>query len=602
MTAAAVRALAPLRRAAGFRAALALLVVLPLAAQLASIAQPDMAFLLYAAGRVLDGATLYRDVVEINPPLIVGFNAGVVALARALHLSDFAVYRLVTALVVGALLCFAARLLARWELPGSPAARRYLVLALGFVLFALPRKDFGQREHFVLALLLPYLCCAAARLEGRAVGPRTAVAAGALAAVGIALKPHFVLAWLAAEACVRVVEPRLRSRLTPEAATAALGLVAYLLAVPRYAPGYVEVATLLGPAYQRYLGSFLNASVFAPGAALIWFAPLAALALRAHARAPRVWLLLSSAVGGCYLAGVVQGKGLPYHFYPAVGLGFVLVALIALEAPRAARSAAERIYARAAPAVAGAVVLVCLGAAALQTAGGGPGERRFRREFMDLVSLVRSQAQGGPVGVLSFHIASAFPLVNYAGVPLASRFPHLWLLPASYWDSLAAGGALRYRAPEDMDPAERFLYQSVHDDLLAARPRLLLVLEPARDVARNGLRRLHYIQYFGRQPDLAVLFSRYELIAHRGEYAVYRRLEPGAERSGPAPSFAPGDRDVVRGQMGVVRLGLLDPEMLAGAGLFLLGWYGLGRRGGRGRVPRRAPLERPLSPRRIAAR
>jgi hypothetical protein len=52
-------------------------------AELASVARSDIAFLLYAAGRVLDGARLYLDVVEINPPLIIALNLPAVLLARA---------------------------------------------------------------------------------------------------------------------------------------------------------------------------------------------------------------------------------------------------------------------------------------------------------------------------------------------------------------------------------------------------------------------------------------------------------------------------------------------------------------------------------------
>ena len=45
--------------------------VLGSAAEFATFARSDMAFLLYAAERVLDGARLYVDVVAINPPRIV---------------------------------------------------------------------------------------------------------------------------------------------------------------------------------------------------------------------------------------------------------------------------------------------------------------------------------------------------------------------------------------------------------------------------------------------------------------------------------------------------------------------------------------------------
>jgi len=53
---------------------------LAVAAELTRPVNPDIALFLYDAGRVLDGAQLYRDVVEINPPLIVVLNMPVVLL------------------------------------------------------------------------------------------------------------------------------------------------------------------------------------------------------------------------------------------------------------------------------------------------------------------------------------------------------------------------------------------------------------------------------------------------------------------------------------------------------------------------------------------
>ena len=208
----------------------------------------------------------------------------------------------------------------------------------------------------------------------------------------------------------------------------------------------------------------------------------------------------------------------------------------------------------------------------LDIAGGSPADRRARADLKGLAGFVLTHADGRPVGVLSYHIAGAFPLVNYAGVRLASRFPHLWLLPASYADSLDTGGALVYHAPAEMNPAERYLWDSVREDLTESKPNLILVLRPARDIPRNGLRRLHYIEYFGRDPDLAALFRRYQLVAQRGEYEVYERVGDRARRVGAAPSAAPGTLDVLRPQLREVRIQILEPAFLVGMAVFAGVW------------------------------
>ncbi len=63
----------------------------------------------------------------------------------------------------------------------------------------LPGQDFGEREHLLLALVVPYLLLAAARASGREIPAAAAVLIGLLAGAAFALKPHFVLLWLAIE-------------------------------------------------------------------------------------------------------------------------------------------------------------------------------------------------------------------------------------------------------------------------------------------------------------------------------------------------------------------------------------------------------------------
>src|SRR4029077_15530714 len=151
-------------------------------------------------------------------------------------------------------------------------------------------------------------------------------------------------------------------------------------------------------------------------------------------------------------------------------------------------------------------------------------------ELAELVRAVRAGAGGRAVGVLSYTMESSFPLVNYAGVELASRFPCMWPLAVSYWDPIEAGGPLRYHAVGEMAPVERYFLNAVREDLTTAQPRLLLVLRPARDAAINGQRRLHYVQYFGRDPELAALLAQYRLAGRQGEYLLYERREAGATR------------------------------------------------------------------------
>jgi hypothetical protein len=96
-----------------------------------------------------------------------------------------------------------------------------------------------------------------------------------------------------------------------------------------------------------------------------------------------------------------------------------------------------------------------------------------------------------------------------------------------------------------MSPSERYLNQAVFEDLRDQRPKLLVVLQHARDLPANGFRRLDYVAYFSRDPRIASVLDRYEWVADLGDFVVYQRIAEGAVRSGPPPSVQPGTRDIV---------------------------------------------------------
>jgi hypothetical protein len=551
---------------------------LGLAAELARVAPPDIGFFLYAAGRLLDGARLYRDVVDLNPPLIFAVNMPVMRLARLTGLSEFLLYRLCSALLLGMLLLYSGRLLLRYVFPDRAVRARYVLLLFCFALFLLVRSDFGQREHFVLALLLPYVLLVAADCARRRPPAGEAVVIGLMAGAAIGFKPHFGLVWIVLEGFRRVHLPRGRPwRPTPEAVGVAGFLVIYGAAVYWLTPNYLSLAAFLGPAYLKYRRQpFIDLLVVGPEAALVEFVLLALLALRRRMRTPTFGTLLAWTTVACLAAGAAQGKDFPYHFYPALGLAFVLLGLLAADARDAKGPLSVRMYGRVSRALLGTMLTVVLAGSALDTMGGNVGQQRQRVALAELARAVQVRAGGRSVGMLSYTLLSAFPLVNLAHVHLATRFPGFWLLASSYWDAIATGGPLRYHAVDEMAPPERYFLNAVREDLTMAQPRLLLVLRPARDAAINRQRRLQYIEYFNRDPDLAALLAQYRLVDQQGDFLLYERGEPGADSTGPPPSPAPGTEDVIRTRPAEFRLASLNQESLVVLAVFVACWLSLG--------------------------
>lgn len=545
------------------------MVVLTLAAAEARITSPDLGLYLYAAGRVLDGATLYRDLIEINPPLIIWLNVPAVLLARYTGMPEPFAYRLTVTGILTISMLLSQRL--AYGSTDSRGSVRLFLLLMWFALFPLVWIDFGQREHLLLGLLLPYLLLAAGSIHGRPARTGERLAVGLLAGAGVALKPHFVLLWLTIEAWRRWRAPEDRWRITPEM----LGTFAFLAGygvVVLAATDYLALVSVLGPAYAKFMNaSRIHAFLINPAAPLVLFSLLAYAALRRSTARVVPWGLLASATAAAYAAGVLQHKGFRYHYYPAFALAMILVGWIA--AARHGRGGpSARIYAGITRPLVATVLLVVAGNAVAETLRQSRQHREEVRGLANIAATVRSRAQGRPIGVLSYSINAAFPLLTESGGVLALRLPCLWPLAAAYWDSLLVGGAVRYREVADMPPAERYMWHAVRQDLLATEPGLLLVLAPGRDVPGNGLRRLNYLAYFSRDPQLERLFGNYQLIERSGEYFVYERVGDERARTGPPPSSEPLPRIAPRRELSDFRMGMIQPDVQVGVVLFLVLW------------------------------
>jgi hypothetical protein len=545
-------------------------VVVGAGAELATFARADIGYLLYAAERVLDGDRLYVDVVEINPPLIVALNLPAVLLARGVGASEILVYRaLVVAALVGALMFTDWSL--RWVLgPGGGRLRRRLVLVLAFALFPAAADSFGQREHLLIALALPYVLLAGGRVDGRPAPTGPAAVAGALAGVGLALKPHFLLLWAAVEGYAAW---RVRARRpSPEALGAAAFLAVYLGGVALLTPQYFDLVRLLGPAYSGFgHDPFLHVLVTAPGAAACYLAALACAALHREAGHRGLWTVLLVALVASFVAGAAQQKGWGYHFYPSRVFALALLTLALVDVRRPLIRPVQRMYAAVAFAALGTSVLTSVATGMGRILHRDPAGRGEEARLGELVAAVRRQTPpGGSLYGMSYSIEAGFPLVNYSGVRWASRFPHLWIVEAVYHDQLYAPGPLRFHAAEAMGAAERYLNDAVHEDLTRNRPDLLMVLRHGRDAQRNSLRRLDYVGYFSRDPRIGAELERYRFVEEVGEYLLYVRADSSGQPGAPPRSEA-GRYDVSASDESTGgKVLLADRAFLLNAILFLL--------------------------------
>lgn len=260
----------------------------------------DAAWQMWIARQMLLGANLYSDIIEVNPPLWFWLALPLAAVAKATGIASLA-------MLVGFFLgCITLSL---WLCVRLGAERRVL-LAAAVAMLVLPIQDFGQREQFAMISTIPYVVLTARRRDGTQVPIALAIGVGVFAAIGFALKPHFVLVPLA-------LELWLRQPWRIEFLTLLAGAAAYALAVVILEPDYFTKALpIVITAYGQFSG---GRSSFWAGAAAF----AVALAFR-PSRSATPFLIAALAF---YLGFVWQLKWWPYQLIPALGLLLIAVSL-----------------------------------------------------------------------------------------------------------------------------------------------------------------------------------------------------------------------------------------------------------------------------------
>jgi hypothetical protein len=521
-----------LRSTLVFAAAATVIVLLGLVPELLHPIHIDNAWLLQSAGRLMDGWRLYDDLVEImNPPLIIWLYVLPVGLARSMGASPILVFHIGVALIALVSVVLCRRLIAGLTGPDAQVRERALTLLVLFVLFPLLRDAFGQREHLILALTLPFLFLASRRAAGLPVPAWVAAAIGGMAAVGMAIKPFYFLLWVTLEAWVLLAGPSEARRLRPETVPVLALALLYPILVVLFVPSYLPFVRLVGGEYmyvhrQGFIPALLGDRTWLPIGGISAF-----LVLRRAARFRHVWTPLAITTTICLALALAQQKGFRYHFYPALALGIILLGGLSLDLGSARLIGGRRLTAAAAGAAAVAA-LVTAAAAALTRAQSG---LHWRDSGLGrVIAFVRQQGPGQSLFVLHSGLREAV-LAAYSGAKPASQISELGLLLAVHREALRTPTPLRYHEPGQRGPLERFLVRRVRDNLAQSEPHLVLVIQPGPDRPESGEQRFDYLGYFSSDSVFSRLIRRYTFTGSIGRYDAYRRLRPGEPPDSVAP-------------------------------------------------------------------
>ena len=490
----------------------------------------DQMWLLYAARLVLHGAPLYGpQVFETNPPLIIWLSMLPEALSDVTHLPDTALGKLFVAaleLGVGAL-CLRLLRLTHFKL--TPPALYGLAFVFVTAFAVMPARDFGQRDHFLILFIVPYVFAAAVRAEGTPLPAWLGCLTGSLALLGVVLKPHQILVPIAIEFALLAMRhanpsrpPLARLIFRPEILAMFASGIIFLVALHHFAPFYFSVITPLArDTYWAYgkltLPQLLDESLQLHLLALLDFALVFSLGWR---NAPAITRLLLVAGAASTLAFYLQSTGWYYQQLPALSFFSLALAFLILELVRQK----HMLLPRWTPAAAAGLTLFALALTTYFMGYPFTAERSFQIDQPD-PSFFANLAPGTPVMTISPTIDDTIMPIFKFHLTLGQRYPAFLMIPALLRSEDPQGEHLRHIIPPiRLAELDRIQHADMVEDLLRWHPQLLLV-ERCQDPTVNCQvledRRDNLLNYFLRDPAFAQLFASYHFLRTSGRYDAY---------------------------------------------------------------------------------
>jgi hypothetical protein len=503
----------PLSRALAFAARPEVLAILLLAILAAFRAQgsvePDVSWQLWVADRIHHGARLYRDIVEVNPPLWYWMAIPVDALARFLTVRPDALLILIMAVAAALSVVATARLL-----PPIAANRRRLLLAYAaLILLGMPWVHVGQREQILLIGAVPYIALVTARRSGRKVPVSLALLVGIGAALGFALKHYFLITPALLELWLFLGRGRSWRPFRPETLAVIVVGAAYAGAILIWARDFLTLALPLVRLTYGATGAPHFVDLFQPPIVIAFLiGGFVALYHRKLATRAPLALAFVIAAAGFAAAYFIQAKGWVYHSIPFVGcVSLALASLLAEvdEAPALLR-------------LAGPALL------ALPLATAAQEERADVLPSPDVVRSVAGLPAGTPVGFLASGPALGWSVTLQHHLRYPSRYSSYWMIRAIVRSELSAHPDPR------LEQVRRNIAHDTVVDFECVAPRRIVIARPAPDNRDRDA--FDILPFFLQDPQFARMFSHYRPI-YRGPTVETYELASPLER--PVASSCP---------------------------------------------------------------
>ncbi|MHB1946581.1 MAG: hypothetical protein ACYCQI_00520 [Gammaproteobacteria bacterium] len=292
------------------------------------LCNPDVSWFVEASQRMLAGGTYTKDFFENNPPWILYFNIPAVLLVKIFGINQINAIKIYIYSLILISLSIANFLLQRIFTKEDRILAQFFLIALGVTFFIFPMYEFGQREHLLFILAVPYILMMALRLQNAKINTILAIIIGVLSGSVFILKPYFLAILCLIEIYYTLSKKSLKAWCRPEIFTI-FGLLAIYLSLVfiRHADYlYVVIPHVI---HWVYLGATSSWNSLAENIWVDWsfFVVLFYIATYSINRYKALSAVLMISLGGFLFSYFAQRTAYPYRILPAASLVLVILVL-----------------------------------------------------------------------------------------------------------------------------------------------------------------------------------------------------------------------------------------------------------------------------------
>lgn len=484
----------------------------------------DMLFLLEGGRRLLAGGSYTHDLFENNAPLIYFFSMAINWLANTFAVNSILVFKLIIYAFIIYSLVTCHYLLSfnsvdvysinYLQFPSKAHSKQgvaWLLATLAFCLLILSAYCFGEREHLMLILVMPYYFLLYQSALGMQFGPCLRGLISLFAALGFAIKPYFLFNLVLCELLFMYWQRRWNTLFRLEILVILGVFIAYLIAVDVLMPDFYSVILpWILKFYVPERGSIFSILTnYAVINAL--FLLLSALLLSQYIG--RMGLLFALIILGDMFAFIIQGKGWFYHAYPLITTNSLLATSLVYNL--ILNNHRNKWY----PVFCTLIIISQFYFTLLPFLV--DFHQRFyyyknsSSSFQQLVSMARKHAQNKYIFFFSTDLSRTLPIIYCADAKLGARFPTLWMLP----------GLLNKQTLKQCDKecliAEHQLQHYIVEDFEQYQPELVYVDVSAQKYSFKLP--FDYLDFMQKSPQFQSIWQHYCYLSTRSNYVIYQR-------------------------------------------------------------------------------